>query len=99
MICSCISPSEKTGLSHRAPWTLDVDFFCFLQECEALGLESPHFTTLDDVAADISTTAASWAQYGDFLKERDELAHKDWLSMRDQVRQRGLLSLPSMKGF
>jgi dynein heavy chain 2 len=56
-----------------------------MQECEALGLEAPHFATLDDVAADIGATAASWARYGDFLKERDELAHKDWLSMRDQV--------------
>lgn len=59
--------------------------FTMLQECELVGVELPHISALDDVSADIAVTYASWSKYGDFLKERDELAHKDWLSMRDQV--------------
>jgi dynein heavy chain 2 len=57
-----------------------------LQECEALGVSSPALPQLDEVAADLAATQASWGSYKDFLQERDSMAHKDWLSMRDQVR-------------
>lgn len=45
----------------------------------------PALPQLDEVAADLAATQASWGSYRDFLKERDSMAHKDWLSMRDQV--------------
>jgi hypothetical protein len=57
-----------------------------LQECEALGVSPPAFPQLDEVSADLAATQASWGSYRDFLQERDSMAHKDWLSMRDQVR-------------
>jgi hypothetical protein len=56
-----------------------------LQECEALGVSAPALTQLEDIAADIAGVKGSWVVYQEFLAERDELAHKDWLSMRDQV--------------
>lgn len=56
-----------------------------LQECEALGLPPPAFGELEAVAADVAAARASWRRYADFLKERDEMANRDWLSMRDQV--------------
>lgn len=55
------------------------------QECEALGVAAPALTQLDEIAADIAAVKGSWVVYQEFLSERDELAHKDWLSMRDQV--------------
>ncbi|WIA17572.1 hypothetical protein OEZ85_014399 [Tetradesmus obliquus] len=55
------------------------------KECEALGVALPAFPQLEEVAADLAATQASWGGYRDFLAERDALAHKDWLSMRDQV--------------
>lgn len=61
-------------------------FSLSMQECEALGLSLPAFPQLEEVAADLTATQASWGGYRDFLAERDALAHKDWLSMRDQVR-------------
>ncbi len=57
-----------------------------VQECEALGVPAPALTQLDDIAADIEGVKGSWVVYQEFLAERDALAHKDWLSMRDQVR-------------
>jgi dynein heavy chain 2 len=39
------------------------------------------------VAEDIQATHSNWSRYGDFLAERDALAGKDWLSMRDQVHK------------
>ena len=30
-----------------------------------------------------------WDRYAEFLKERNEMANKDWLSMRDQVGKGG----------
>lgn len=56
-----------------------------LQECEALGVAAPALTQLDDIAADIAAVKGSWVVYQEFLAERDELAHRDWLRMRDQV--------------
>jgi len=49
-------------------------------------VESPDFGMLGQVAADIAATRGAWSRYAEFLQERDELANKDWLSMRDQVR-------------
>ena len=31
----------------------------------------------------------AWDRYAEFLKERNEMANKDWLSMRDQVGKGG----------
>jgi hypothetical protein len=56
-----------------------------MQECEALGVTAPALTQLAEIAADIEAVKGSWVVYQEFLAERDELAHKDWLSMRDQV--------------
>jgi hypothetical protein len=56
-----------------------------LQECQLLQGEPPDFGNLDVVTADLGATRVAWGRYATFLKERDELAHKDWLSMRDQV--------------
>ena len=33
----------------------------------------------------MALTKSSWDRYADFLRERNEMANKDWLSMRDQV--------------
>jgi hypothetical protein len=49
-------------------------------------MEPAEFDVLSEAAADIAATKLAWSRYGDFLKERDELANRDWLSMRDQVR-------------
>jgi dynein heavy chain 2 len=49
----------------------------------------PAFPLLDEVSADLAATQASWGSYRDFLQERDSMAHKDWLSVRDQVRTSG----------
>lgn len=48
-------------------------------------MAAPALTQLDDIAADMAAVKGSWVVYQDFLAERDALAHKDWLSMRDQV--------------
>eukprot|EP00878_Enallax_costatus_P024703 GHUV01026383.1.p1 GENE.GHUV01026383.1~~GHUV01026383.1.p1 ORF type:complete len:1576 (+),score=459.42 GHUV01026383.1:1611-6338(+) len=61
----------------------EADALC--KECEALGVSPPAFPQLEEVQADVMSTQASWGSYRDFLTERDNLAHKDWLSMRDQV--------------
>ena len=37
----------------------------------------------------MAVTKGSWDRYADFLRERNEMANKDWLSMRDQVRKGG----------
>ncbi|GFH11884.1 uncharacterized protein HaLaN_07462, partial [Haematococcus lacustris] len=34
---------------------------------------------------DVLETKASWDRYAEFLRERNDMANKDWLSMRDQV--------------
>jgi len=33
----------------------------------------------------VAAARASWGRYAEFLRERDALANRDWLSMRDQV--------------
>jgi dynein heavy chain 2 len=48
-------------------------------------VDAPAFQELEDLAADVAAARASWGRYAEFLRERDELAHRDWLSMRDQV--------------
>jgi dynein heavy chain 2 len=45
----------------------------------------PPFPQLAEVAADVEAVRGSWVAYTQFLAERDALAHRDWLSMRDQV--------------
>lgn len=49
-------------------------------------MDVPAFELLDEVEADVAATKAQWGRYADFLRERDEMANRDWLSMRDQVR-------------
>eukprot|EP00955_Chlamydomonas_euryale_P024622 259694-Chlamydomonas_euryale.AAC.3 len=44
---------------------------------------------LAEIADDVAVTKSSWDRYAEFLKERNEMANRDWLSMRDQVRVRG----------
>lgn len=72
-----------------------------------MGVSAPALTQLEEIAADIAGVKGSWVVYQEFLAERDELAHKDWLSMRDQVRMQpnsrlkglvdcGLVSLPAI---
>ena len=51
-----------------------------------MGVAAPALTQLEEIAADIAAVKGSWVVYQEFLAERDGLAHKDWLSMRDQVR-------------
>lgn len=55
------------------------------KDAEAFNLEVGSFDSLDEVAADVAATKAQWDRYADFLKERNEMADKDWLSARDQV--------------
>ncbi len=63
-----------------------------LQDCAAFSMPPPDFSSLEATAADIAATHAAWSRYGDFLKERNDLAHGDWLSMRDQVGPVDLLN-------
>ncbi len=49
-------------------------------------MDAPDFSQLEEVGADVAATQSAWGRYGDFMRERDEMANKDWLSMRDQVR-------------
>ncbi|GLI62890.1 cytoplasmic dynein 1b heavy chain [Volvox africanus] len=55
------------------------------REAEAFKIDVPAFDLLDDMEADVLNTKANWDRYADFLRERDEMANRDWLSMRDQV--------------
>ncbi len=56
------------------------------QEADAFKLEMGDFALLDEVAADVAQTKQHWDRYAEFLKERNEMANRDWLSMRDQAR-------------
>nr|BBC28429.1 cytoplasmic dynein 1b heavy chain [Yamagishiella unicocca] len=55
------------------------------KEAEAFKIDVPDFDTMGDMEADVLATKAHWDRYADFLRERDEMANRDWLSMRDQV--------------
>lgn len=55
------------------------------KEAEAFKLEVGSFEALEEVAKDVELTKVSWDRYAEFLRERNEMANKDWLSMRDQV--------------
>ncbi|GFR50179.1 hypothetical protein Agub_g12346, partial [Astrephomene gubernaculifera] len=55
------------------------------KEAEAFKIDVPDFDLLNELDADVTTTKSHWDRYADFLKERDEMANRDWLSMRDQV--------------
>ena len=55
------------------------------KDAEAFNLEVGSFDSLEDVAGDVAATKAQWDRYADFLKERNDMADKDWLSARDQV--------------
>ncbi|MEW5298927.1 MAG: hypothetical protein WDW36_001997 [Sanguina aurantia] len=55
------------------------------KEAGAFKIEASDFDMLAEVAEDVAATKVSWDRYGAFLAERDEMANKDWLSMRDQV--------------
>ena len=56
------------------------------------------FATLEEVAADVALTKSSWDRYADFLRERNEMANKDWLSMRDQVGANGGVWMRTLEG-
>lgn len=70
---------------------LFCSLICF--QAEAFQLDVPAFELLEEVEADVLATKAQWSRYGDFLRERDEMANRDWLSMRDQVRSYSIVSL------
>nr|BCL66104.1 cytoplasmic dynein 1b heavy chain [Volvox africanus] len=55
------------------------------KEADAFKIDAPDFDLLNDMEADVLSTKANWDRYADFLRERDEMANRDWLSMRDQV--------------
>ncbi|KAG2486208.1 hypothetical protein HYH03_015170 [Edaphochlamys debaryana] len=55
------------------------------KEAEAFKIDVPAFEMMDEMEADVMATKAHWDRYADFLRERDEMANRDWLSMRDQV--------------
>ncbi|KAG1663699.1 hypothetical protein FOA52_013267 [Chlamydomonas sp. UWO 241] len=52
---------------------------------EAFKMDVGSLDALEAVAADVAVTKAAWDRYAEFLKERNEMANRDWLSMRDQV--------------
>lgn len=82
--CLC---DEHTCLATHCGWLAarSSSTAAFLQECDALDVQQPVLHCLNDVAADISDVATSWAVFRDFLAERDILAHREWLSTRDHV--------------
>ncbi|KAG2426397.1 hypothetical protein HYH02_014824 [Chlamydomonas schloesseri] len=55
------------------------------KEAEAFKIDVPDFDLMNEMEADVLATKAHWDRYADFLRERDEMANRDWLSMRDQV--------------
>lgn len=59
---------------------------CPPPQAGAFKIEVPAFDLMDEMEADVMATKAHWDRYADFLRERDEMANRDWLSMRDQVR-------------
>ena len=48
-------------------------------------MERPEFPVLDEVAADIEVTREAWSRIGDFNKERNELAGRDWILIRGKL--------------
>ncbi|KAJ9505745.1 hypothetical protein QJQ45_029246, partial [Haematococcus lacustris] len=55
------------------------------KEADAFKIEAPDLSSLNEVEQDVLETKASWDRYAEFLRERNDMANKDWLSMRDQV--------------
>jgi len=55
------------------------------KEAEAFKMDVGGFEVLDEVANDVAITSKSWNRYAEFLGERNEMANKEWLSMREQV--------------
>ncbi|KXZ45909.1 DHC7 protein [Gonium pectorale] len=55
------------------------------KEAEAFKIDVPDFDLINELEADVMATKSHWDRYADFLRERDEMANRDWLSMRDQV--------------
>jgi dynein heavy chain 2, cytosolic len=67
-----------------------------LQEAEAFGQDDGGgFEALDAVEADIAAAKKAWSRYSEFIAERDELAHRDWLSMRDQASPCEIRQVPT----
>ena len=54
-------------------------------DCEHFSMERPEFPVLDEVAADIEVTREAWSRIGDFNKERNELAGRDWILIRGKL--------------
>ena len=48
-------------------------------------MESPDFSTLEDLGREVNCAKEAWSRYSVFISERDELASQDWLSMREKV--------------
>nr|ADI46856.1 DHC1bf [Volvox carteri f. nagariensis] len=55
------------------------------KEAEAFNIDVPDFDLMNDMEVDVLATKANWDRYASFLRERDDIANRDWLSMRDQV--------------
>jgi len=72
--------------ANRARARVCVCVCAHVQEAEAFKLDVGGFDALEEVANDVAATSASWNRYAEFLAERNEMANRDWLSMRDQVR-------------
>jgi len=54
-------------------------------DCEHFSMERPEFPVLDEVAANIEVTREAWSRIGDFNKERNELAGRDWILIRGKL--------------
>lgn len=72
-------------LTHTHAQDLREESAKLQKEAGAFKIEASDFDMLAEVAEDVAATKVSWDRYGAFLAERDEMANKDWLSMRDQV--------------
>ncbi|KAK9815706.1 hypothetical protein WJX72_008353 [[Myrmecia] bisecta] len=54
-------------------------------DCAHFSMDPPDFAALEALAEDVAATKAAWSRFGDFMKDRAELAHRDWLAVRDEV--------------
>jgi dynein heavy chain 2 len=55
------------------------------ESCESFGLAPPAFKGLEDVAADVTETRATWELFRGYDGERQALAGQDWVSFRARL--------------
>ena len=55
------------------------------QDCEHFSMERPEFPVLDEVSGDVEATREAWSRIGDFNKEKNELAGRDWILIRGKL--------------